>query len=88
MRLVPTGMASPGASRVIPIQVHSPRPCPKPLPPGTRVGRRDGVVGWVQNYRPDTTVARLGVFPVAWNDGFWELCGADDVQAIIESGAA
>jgi hypothetical protein len=66
-------------------RVHSPGKCPKPLPPHTRVGRRDGVVGRVQNYRADTAQAQLGMFPVRWADQFWEICGADDVAVVVEA---
>jgi hypothetical protein len=53
-------------------------PYPTPLPPGTRVKRVDGVrIGTVGH-----TVFRSGVFPVDFDGGFSEICGADDVLVI------
>lgn len=66
---------------------------PVQVPPGTRVfrlrnGRPGTLLGVVQKYRPNL----LGTFPVAWADGIWETCAADDVviasEPAVGSGAA
>jgi hypothetical protein len=49
------------------------------LKPHTVVKRRTGGwIGEVQKYD-----CSIGSFPVAWRNGFWELCGADDVTVIL-----
>jgi len=66
------------------VAVHSPAPYnPQQIAPGTRVlrlyGDRAGMIrGTVQKHRPN----QLGTFPVAWADGFWEICAADDVVVV------
>ena len=48
------------------------------LPPHTQVRRvHGGWLGEVQKYD-----ASVGSFPVAWRNGFWELCKVDDVTVI------
>jgi hypothetical protein len=48
------------------------------LPPYTQVKRIvGGWIGEVQRYD-----CSIGSFPVAWSNGLWELCGADDVTVI------
>jgi hypothetical protein len=30
----------------------------------------------------------VGVFPIRWSGGMWEMCGADDVAVIQQAAAA
>lgn len=55
------------------------------LPPGTRVQRlAGGQLGTVQQYGMEHS---SGCFPIRWDGGLWETCGADDVRVIPATGA-
>ena len=54
------------------------------LPVGTRVQLKDGVKhrGTVMPYMPETSQGMLGLFPVRFDHGIWQICHAHDVTVL------